>query len=278
MTHDTLFHIKTTLDYEQTVYCQIHLVSSNNNFMSETFFHFKQFTVHQDKCAMKVGTDAVLLGSWVKADKALQILDIGTGSGVIALMIAQKSNAQIDAIDVDENAFQQSLENFKNSRWPIRLNSKHKSLQNYSIEYTGKYDLIITNPPYFHHASKPAIESRLNARHSDLLTFDELLDGVKKLLNPDGQFYVILPCKEGLEFLDKAQRKELFCHHLLRIKTKADKNEKRLIMKFGFQLDKLKEEEIIIQEDDGSFTQEYIDLTYDYYIQLKQTPSVFQQS
>ena len=134
---------------------------------------------------MKVGTDAVLLGSWVQSENARNILDIGTGSGVIALMIAQKSNAQIDAIDVDENAFQQSCENFYSSPWSIRLNCKHKSLQNYTEEHIGKYDLIVTNPPYFHHASKPFIESRLNARHSDLLTFDELLDGVKKLLNAE---------------------------------------------------------------------------------------------
>lgn len=246
--------------------------------MSETSFHFKQFSIHQDKCAMKVGTDAVLLGSWVLAGNATFILDIGTGSGVIALMIAQKCNAHIDAIDIDEKAFHQSHENFMLSPWFNRLSCKHQSLQEFSNKHVGKYDLIVTNPPYFHHASKPLAESRLNARHGDLLTFDELLDGVRKLLSPDGRFCVILPCKEGMEFLDKAQRKELFCHHILRIKTKADKNEKRLIMEFGFHFGVITEEEIIIQEEDGSFTQEYIDLTRDYFIQLKQAPSAFQQS
>ena len=227
---------------------------------------------------MKVGTDAVLLGSWVRTGKASHILDIGTGSGVIALMLAQKCNADIEAIDVDENAFIESRENFMLSQWFKRLNSKHKSLQEFANEYSARYDLIVTNPPYFHEASKPAIESRLNACHHDLLTFDELLNGVIKLLKPDGRFCVILPCREGVEFLDKAQRRELFCRHLLRIKTKADKNEKRVIMEFGFNFGILTEEEIIIQEEDGSFTQEYIDLTKDYYIQLKQTPSAFQQS
>ncbi len=246
--------------------------------MSETSFHFKQFSVQQDKCAMKVGTDAVLLGSWVQTGSASFILDIGTGSGVIALMLAQKCNAHIDAIDVDEKAFHQSNENFLKSPWSIRLRSKHNSLQNFSKEHEGKYDLIVTNPPYFHHASKPPEKSRLNARHSDLLTFDELLEGIKKILSPDGRFFVILPCKEGVEFLDKAQRKELFCRHLLRIKTKADKNEKRIIMEFSFHLGEIKEDEIIIQEEDGSFTEEYIELTRDYYIQLKQSHSAFQQS
>ena len=246
--------------------------------MSETSFHFKQFAIHQDKCAMKVGTDAVLLGSWVQTGKASSILDIGTGSGVIALMLAQKCNTLIDAIDIDETAYLQSSQNFKTSAWSNRLKSLHLSLQEFSKVHDGNYDLIVTNPPYFHHASKPAEESRLNARHHDLLTFDELLAGVRKLLKTDGRFFVILPCKEGLEFLDKAQRIELFCNHILRIKTKADKNEKRLIMEFGFHFGVMEEKEIIIQEEDGSFTQDYIDLTRDYYIHLKQAPSAFQQS
>ena len=196
--------------------------------MSETFFHFKQFTIHQDKCGMKVGTDAVLLGSWVKVENENSILDIGSGTGVIALMLAQKCNINIDTIDINENAFQQSRENFLISPWFDRLNCKHISLQEFSNNHSGKYDLIVTNPPYFHHASKPPEESRLNARHGDLLTFDELLEGVKKLLSADGRFCVILPCKEGIEFLDKAQRIGLFCHHLLRIKTKADKSENEI--------------------------------------------------
>jgi len=227
---------------------------------------------------MKVGTDAVLLGSWVKTENATSILDIGTGSGVIALMLAQKCNTHIDAIDIDESAYHQSMQNFITSAWSNRLRSIHQSLQEFSKLHAGKYDLIVTNPPYFHHASKPAEESRLNARHGDLLTFDELLTGVRKLLNPNGRFFVILPCKEGMEFLAKAQRLELFCNHILRIKTKADKNEKRLIMEFGFQFGVMKEKEIIVQEEDGSFTKEYIELTRDYYIHLKQSPSAVQQN
>src|SRR4051812_30760199 len=150
--------------------------------MSETSFHFKQFTINQDRCAMKVGTDAVLLGSWVKPGNAGKILDIGTGTGVIALMLAQKCNCHIDAIDIDENAFLQSAENFAKSQWNFKLNCRHQSLQKFSEDHAAEYDLIITNPPYFHHASKPIAESRINARHSESLTFDELVTGVKKLL------------------------------------------------------------------------------------------------
>jgi tRNA1Val (adenine37-N6)-methyltransferase len=225
---------------------------------------------------MKVCTDAVLLGSWVKSGNASKVLDIGTGSGIIALMIAQKCHAQIDAIDVDEKAYLQAKENFLQSPWSNRLNSIHRSLQCFSSDPQEKYDLIVTNPPYFHHASQPVEESRLCARHGSLLTFDDLVDGVGRLLKPDGRFYVILPSKEGLEFLDKAQRKQLFCNHLLRIKTKADRNEKRLIMEFSHTLTVIREDEITVQEEDGSFSKEYIDLTRDYYIQLKQAPSAVQ--
>ncbi len=246
--------------------------------MSDTTFRFRQFTVHQDKCAMKVGTDAVLLGSWLRPGCAKKILDIGTGTGLIALMIAQKSLAEIDAVDIDEKAFDQARENFLISPWFGRLHPIHQSFQQFANDSPNQYDLIVSNPPYFHHASKPNEEGRLNARHTDSLTFSELIDGVRKLLKHDGDFVVILPCKEGMEFLDIAQRKGLFCHHLVRIKTRSDKQEKRLIMKFATHFSTLTEEEIVIQEEDGSFTADYITLTSEYYIQLKSAPSVFPQS
>ena len=245
--------------------------------MSEDSFHFRQFCIHQDKCAMKVGTDAVLLGSWIKTGTAKRILDIGTGTGVIALMLAQKSNAMIDAIDIDENAWLQSKQNFISSPWFDRMHSRHISFQCLVEEQPESYDLIVTNPPYFHHASKPIIPSRLNARHNEALTFDDLVSGVKKLLTPAGKFCLILPAKEGMEFLDKAQVNSLFCHHLVRVKTKADKCEKRFIMEFGFRFGLLTEEEIILQREDSAFTEDYINLTQDYYIQLRQMPTAFQQ-
>jgi tRNA1Val (adenine37-N6)-methyltransferase len=244
--------------------------------MSETYFHFRRFTVYQDKCAMKVGTDAVLLGAWTNAG-AKRILDIGTGSGVIALMLAQKSNASIDAIEIDHNAFIQAKQNFESSPWNDRLSCIHQSFQDFSKSTSHKYDLIVTNPPYFHHASKPPVESRLNARHCDALTFDDLVSGVKNLLTTNGRFCAILPSKEGKEFLEKAQKSQLFCSHLLRVKTKSDKTEKRLIMEFGFRFTTLTDDEIIIQDDEGSFTQQYIDLTKDYYLQLRQSQSSIPQ-
>lgn len=241
--------------------------------MSDTTFRFRQFTVHQEKCAMKVGTDAVLLGSWVQPYAALRILDIGTGTGLIALMLAQKSLAQIDAIDIDEGAFLQAKENFRISPWFDRLHIFHKSFQDFVSENPGQYDLIVSNPPYFQHASKPSHESRINARHNDSLSFGELIKGVKKILSPAGRFCVILPFKEGMEFMDQAHSEGLFCHHLIRVKTKASKAEKRLMMEFGYHFGLLTEEELIIQEEDNSFTENYIKLTKEYYLNLKSTPS-----
>ena len=244
--------------------------------MSETSFRFRQFTVHQDKCAMKVGTDSVLFGSWVQPFNANRILDVGTGTGILALMMAQKSEATIDAVDIDESAHSQSCENFKLSPWFQRLHSFHSSFQEFACgKIPESYDLIIANPPYFHQASKPFGESRINARHNDALSFDELVAGVKKLLHPRGRLCVILPCKEGMEFMDKAQREGLFCHELVRVKTKAEKGEKRLIMEFGLTIGIANESELIIQEEDGSFTNEYVELTKDFYFQLKPVPSSF---
>ncbi|MEY4594414.1 MAG: hypothetical protein RIQ47_824 [Bacteroidota bacterium] len=237
--------------------------------MSENTFRFRQFTVHQDKCAMKVGTDAVLLGSWLQPESASRILDIGTGTGLIALMLAQRSSADIDAIDIDNGAYLQAKENFRISPWFNRLYIHQESFQNFASNCEKRYELIASNPPYFHHASKPPEESRSTARHNETLPYIELIDGVKKLLTDDGVFGVILPFKEGMEFMDLAQSHGLFCHRLARVKTVADKPEKRLLMEFNQHFGLLNEEEIVIQDDDHTFSNQYVELTKDYYIQLK---------
>ncbi len=237
--------------------------------MSETIFHFKYFTVHQDKCAMKVGTDAVLLGSWVDPPPDGNILDVGTGTGLIALMLAQKSKAQIDAVDIDEGAYLQARENFLLSPWFFQLTPVHASFQDFAAKSRTQYDLIVSNPPYFQHASKPSEEARAAARHTDMLAYGELIEGVKKLLQPNGRFCVILPFKEGMDFLDMAQQHGLFCQRLARVKTKPGKPEKRVMIEFGFRFGVMTEEEIIIQEEDNSFSAQYVRLTEDYYLNLR---------
>ncbi len=235
--------------------------------MSNQIFAFKQFQVVQDKCAMKVGTDAVLLGSWVNASNAKTILDIGTGTGIIAMMLAQKSAARIDAIDIDNGAFIQATENVNNCKWKENIEIHHISLQQFAKACDHKYDLIVSNPPYFIDSSKASEESRTNARHTDQLPFKDLLDGVLKLLNPNGKFYVILPTKESELFREEAEKNKLFLTKLTRIITRTDKPEKRLMMRFEFIQRTFSESTIIIEKDERhSYTDEYKELTKDYYL------------
>lgn len=235
--------------------------------MASQEFVFKQFTILQDKCAMKVGTDAVLLGSWVNTNGAKKILDIGTGTGIIALMLAQKSEAKVDAIDLDENAFLQAVQNANNCRWNSRINIFHISLQKCSVPQNDKYDLIVSNPPYFVDSSKAMEEARTNARHTDQLPFDDLLDGVIRLLDANGSFYVILPTKESQVFREMAEKQNLFLTKSTRVITRNDKPEKRLLMKFEFTKKEILENSIVIEKDTRhTYTDEYKELTKDYYL------------
>jgi len=164
-------------------------------------FKFKEFTIHQDKTAMKVGTDAVLLGAWCNVDCFPNaILDIGSGTGVIALMLAQRSDAQtIDAVEIDENAHEQTIENFEKSDWADRLFCYHSPFQDFAIEMAEeeeKYDLIVSNPPFYTDHFETDDIARNKARFTSSLSFADLLNGVEKILSKNGEFSVILPKKE----------------------------------------------------------------------------------
>ncbi len=216
---------------------------------------------------MKVGTDAVLLGAWVNASNARTILDIGTGTGIISLMLAQKSDALIDSIDLDKNAYMQAQENVGTCKWKDRIQVHHISLQQYAINSKHKYDLIVSNPPYFVDSSKALEESRTNARHTDQLPFSDLLDGVLKLLSPAGKFYVILPTKESQLFREMAEEQNLHLTKLTRVITRTDKPEKRLLMKFEFSQKAVEEDTITIEQDERHcYTEQYKELTKDYYL------------
>lgn len=216
---------------------------------------------------MKVGTDAVLLGAWVNPNLTKNILDIGTGTGIIAIMLAQKSTATIDAIDIDETACQQALENVNACKWKDRINIHSIAFQFFSREYKTSYDLIVSNPPYFVHSTKTPEDSRTFARHTDMLEFDELLDGVLQLLNPDGKFCLILPSKEGEVFRDIAESKGLYLNKLMRVRTRLDKPEKRYLMRFERTRKSFSEDSLIIEEQERhSYTDEYKELTKDYYL------------
>jgi tRNA1Val (adenine37-N6)-methyltransferase len=236
--------------------------------MPNTSFAFKQFVIKQDKCAMKVGTDAVLLGAWVLPNGSKHILDIGAGTGVIALMLAQKTAAHIDAIDIDEEAVLQAKQNVLDSKFSSQITVTQTSLQHYSKESTQKYNLIVTNPPYFEQSLKSSDEQRSHARHADVLPFEELLDGVLKLLDEKGKFCLILPTLEAIKFRALAEKRGLHLSKLLRVKSRIDKDtDKRHLMQFEVKPTEFSEKTIAIElEERHQYTDDYKDLTKDYYI------------
>lgn len=217
---------------------------------------------------MKVGTDAVLLGAWVLPNGSQNILDIGTGTGIIALMIAQKSSANIIAIDIDENAVIQAKQNVLESKFANQINVQLSSFQTFANSATIKFNLIVTNPPYFEQSYKSSDEQRSQARHADVLPFEELLDGVKKILDIKGKFCLILPRIEAEKFTLLAEKKGFQLSKLLRVKSRADKDlAKRHIMQFEFKATEFSENTLIIEDGDRhQYTPDYIALTKDYYL------------
>jgi tRNA1Val (adenine37-N6)-methyltransferase len=233
--------------------------------MSASTFQFKKFTIQQERCAMKVGTDGVLLGAWVKVPKEGKILDIGTGTGLIALMMAQKTDAFIDAIDIDFSAFEQAGENVKSSPWNDHVRVLHSSLNDFKPGY--RYDLIVSNPPYFIDSYAASDEARNMARSASAsLSYEDLLFGVGRLLTNTGKFSTILPFKEGQYFRELAEQSGLICIKLSKVKTGRDKPFKRVLMEFSRREEKFQEEELVIHFDNRDFTEEYKKLTSDYYM------------
>lgn len=231
-------------------------------------FVFKQFTIKQDKCAMKVNTDAVLLGAWVSANEAHNILDIGTGTGVVALMLAQKSKADITAIDIDKNSVDQAMENVLTCPFEVNIQTMHISFQEFSKKNITKFDLIVSNPPFYPNSVKILNQPRSFARQAETLPFEELINGVIQLLNPDGRFCLILPKQEAENFVKLAKEKNLYLVKLLRIRTKPDKEtEKRHLMEFRFKENNCDEATLVIEKDHHfDYTEEYKSLTRDYYL------------
>lgn len=238
--------------------------------MSNDTFEFKKFKIKQDKCAMRVSTDAVLLGAWVIPNGSTSILDIGTGTGVIALMLAQKTNARITAIDIDKESTDQARLNVAESIYSSKVDVIHSSFQDLVKTCSQKFNLIVTNPPYFIDSLKNSNETRSTARHTDLLSFEDLLNGVKKLLDQKGKFCLILPKNEASLFREMAQGKGLYLSKLLRIRTRMEKDsEKRHLMQFEFKESEFSESTLVIESDSHrNYTQEYKDLTKDYYLKF----------
>lgn len=230
-------------------------------------FQFKNFSITQENTAMKVGTDGVLLGAWSKAKEG-NVLDIGTGTGLIALMLAQRTKtALIDTIEIDEAASKEAQKNFNNSAWKARLTSINSSLQNYQPQ--KKYDLIISNPPFFIDATKAPDFNRNNARHTDTLSFEELIKAAKLLLTDDGILSLILPTNEANLFIELTHNSTLFLKRKCLVKPNPNKAAKRILMEFSFSKTEIIEDELTIEtETRHQYTNEYKTLTKDFYLKF----------
>ena len=236
--------------------------------MSNSYFQFKKFKIEQGNCAMKVGTDGVLLGAWAFIYNPKQILDIGTGTGLIALMLAQKfETAKITALEIDTLASNQASQNFKASNWYNRLTRINKSLQ--SFETLVKFDLIVSNPPYFNNSEKNPDKQKQTARHTDTLSYYELIEKAFFLLSKTGAFCVILPYSSKDEFIKMCKINKLFLAKELAIKPTPSKEYKRVLLEFSKTKALADNQELIIEEfGRHQYSEKYIQLTKEFYLKF----------
>ena len=233
-------------------------------------FKFKQFTVHQDRCAMKVGTDGVLLGAWASlAHNPNSILDIGAGTGVIALQLAQRSLAQtIDAIEIDDDAYEQCVTNFEASPWADRLFCYHASLDEFAEEIDETYDLVISNPPFYSEAVSSGDKARDMARQNQSLPFQSLLACASKLLATAGVFATVIPFREEAHFLHLAKANNLFVSKKTYVKGNKDAAIKRILIEFSQKKAAPTVDELIIEKGRHEYTDAYKNLTKAFYLKM----------
>lgn len=235
--------------------------------MANNFFKFRKFTINQDKTAFKVGTDGVLLGACADLSGAARILDIGTGTGLVALMTAQRSGADIVAIEPDATSYLQALDNVRDSPWSDRIIVIKEKFQSYHAAEKNKFDLIITNPPFFRDSLKNPDPARSAARHTDSLSSDEILRGTIALLNDNGSLQLILPYVEGNLFIAEASLIGLYCNRIIKIKPNPSGNIIRLILKFERVKKQLSEKFLTIETGiRHRYTEEYREITKDFYL------------
>jgi tRNA1Val (adenine37-N6)-methyltransferase len=220
---------------------------------------------------MKVGTDGVLLGAWTPIEnRPFSVLDIGAGTGILALMLAQRSSAeQIDAIEIDEDAYEQCVENFESSPWSDRLFCFHAGLDEFVEDPEEKYDLIVSNPPFYAEDFKTKNKARDLARFQDAMPFEELVEAADLLLSENGIFAVIIPFKEEGKFIDLCAEAELFPVKVTRVKGTPNSETKRSLLAFKrYELPVLTPDELIIETARHQYTPEYIELTKDFYLKM----------
>jgi len=231
-------------------------------------FRFKQFAIAQDRCSMKVGTDGVLLGAWANTDQVNSVLDIGTGTGLIAIMLGQRlPEAPIHAVEIDEIACEQARENAETAPWADRLHMHQESIQDFTRRWSESFDLIVSNPPFFTGGTFSDKQGRSSVRHTVKLPHNDLLNSVRHLLSPNGRFCLILPLIEGLRFQELAETYQLYCTRITEVHPKADKPVERLLMQFERPKKPCQTDKLIIQKEArNDWREEYVELTKDFYL------------
>ena len=233
----------------------------------EKVFRFKQFAVLNDRTAMKVGTDGVLLGAWCPVDGARRVLDVGTGCGVIALIVAQRNaTAVIDAIDIDPGAIQEATFNFGNSAWSERLTALEGDFNH--LQATGGYDLIVSNPPYFTNGVLPTGDARTGARHTTSLSYRQLVEGAARLLNDNGSLALITPTDAEDVIVETAAFASLPVRKLTRVIPVEGAPSKRTLWVLSRREIPYREDMLTIAHSDGTFTSEYVELTGAFYLKM----------
>lgn len=232
-----------------------------------SIFRFKQFSIAHDKCAHKVGTDGVLLGAWVKAENPKTILDVGTGSGLIALMLAQRfPQSQITGVELDQPSAEQAIENAANSPFTDRVDIIQGDFLEYS--FSEKFDLIVSNPPFFKGNTSSGKAERDRARHEQYLPQGKFLEKAASLLSPQGKLAVVLPKEESQQFIGLAQTHALFPTRITKVYGRPGAEDKRWIVRFSKTTKEVIETDFNLRNFDGTFSTTHQNLTRDFYLNL----------
>lgn len=235
--------------------------------MANPYFQFKKFTLFHDKCAMKIGTDGVLLGAWANIANTKIILDVGTGTGLIAIMLAQRGKAMIDAIEINEAACMQARENISGCPWASRIRLINASFQEYAKDCNKKYDLIVSNPPFYTNQYKPAETTRSVARHDDSLSLKETIFFAEQILSHKGILSVIIPVESMKDFTVYLSHVNLFVIRVLQVIPSPGKPVRRVLIEAGRNKTDTETDSLTI--DTGrrhDYTHEYKLLTKDFYL------------
>lgn len=230
-------------------------------------FQFKQFTILQDQCAMKVCTDSCIMGAYLNLENATKVLDIGTGTGLLTLMLAQRfQNTNFTAIEIDESAYNQANKNFENSPWNNRISIENIDINDFKNEVNSKFDYIICNPPFYNNSLKSPNIQKNTAHHEGTLTQEQLINVVLNLLNPEGKFSILLPVFEAEMFEKKALSNGLFKVDYLEVAHNEQKPIFRRIDTYSYKNNKTNFSKLNIKNTDNEYSNSFIEILKDYYL------------